>query len=181
MHIRGHDAVVAIAPVWGVLNAPATGGAGTVMRYGHYGRPVLVFPSEQGRAWDFANNGMVEAVGSLVEAGRVTLYCVDSHDGATWSASHLPMEERAATFAIVVKELIVGIAPIMVMWFGFDWQSKAAVVVLMVFFPMLVNTIAGLAAKQVPWSVSTCSRSVDERQRPPSSSQSARSTSWRSR
>ena len=34
----------------------------------------------------------------------------------------------------------------MVMWFGFDWQSKAAVVVVMTFFPMLVNTLAGLAA-----------------------------------
>ena len=41
---------------------------------------------------------------------------------------------------------IVGIAPIMVMWFGFDWQSKAAVVVVMVFFPILVNTLAGLQA-----------------------------------
>ena len=39
---------------------------------------------------------------------------------------------------------IVGIAPIMVMWFGFDWHSKVAVVVIMTFFPMLVNTIAGL-------------------------------------
>jgi NitT/TauT family transport system permease protein len=39
-------------------------------------------------------------------------------------------------------------APIMVMWFGFDWQSKAAVVVLMVFFPMLVNTVQGLAAAE---------------------------------
>jgi NitT/TauT family transport system permease protein len=41
---------------------------------------------------------------------------------------------------------IIGIAPIMVMWFGFDWPSKAAVVVVMTFFPMLVNTLAGLAA-----------------------------------
>lgn len=41
---------------------------------------------------------------------------------------------------------IVGIAPILVMWFGFDWQSKAAVVVIMVFFPVLVNTVAGLKA-----------------------------------
>ncbi len=39
---------------------------------------------------------------------------------------------------------IIGVAPILVMWFGFDWQSKAAVVVVMVFFPMLVNTVAGL-------------------------------------
>lgn len=41
---------------------------------------------------------------------------------------------------------IVGTAPILVMWFGFDWHSKAAVVVVMVFFPMLVNTVQGLAA-----------------------------------
>jgi NitT/TauT family transport system permease protein len=41
---------------------------------------------------------------------------------------------------------IIGVAPIMVMWFGFDWPSKAAVVVAMTFFPMLVNTLAGLAA-----------------------------------
>lgn len=41
---------------------------------------------------------------------------------------------------------IVGIAPILVMWFGFDWHSKAAVVVVMVFFPILVNMVAGLAA-----------------------------------
>ncbi len=41
---------------------------------------------------------------------------------------------------------IIGTAPILVMWFGFDWHSKAAVVVVMVFFPMLVNTVQGLAA-----------------------------------
>jgi NitT/TauT family transport system permease protein len=41
---------------------------------------------------------------------------------------------------------IVGIAPIMVMWFGFGWESKVAVIVVMTFFPMLINTIAGLAA-----------------------------------
>ena len=39
---------------------------------------------------------------------------------------------------------IIGTAPILVMWFGFDWQSKAAVVTIMVFFPVLVNTVAGL-------------------------------------
>ena len=41
---------------------------------------------------------------------------------------------------------IIGIAPILVMGFGFDWQSKAAVVVVMVFFPILVNTVEGLRA-----------------------------------
>jgi NitT/TauT family transport system permease protein len=41
---------------------------------------------------------------------------------------------------------LVGVAPIAVMWFGFEWESKAAVVVLMTFFPMLVSTLAGLKA-----------------------------------
>jgi NitT/TauT family transport system permease protein len=41
---------------------------------------------------------------------------------------------------------IVGVAPIMVMWFGFDWPSKAAVVVIMTFFPMLVSAVAGLSS-----------------------------------
>lgn len=39
---------------------------------------------------------------------------------------------------------IIGTAPILVMWFGFDWHSKAAVVVVMIFFPMLINAVAGL-------------------------------------
>ena len=41
---------------------------------------------------------------------------------------------------------LVGVAPIAVMWFGFGWPSKAAVVVLMTFFPMLISTLAGLKA-----------------------------------
>ena len=44
---------------------------------------------------------------------------------------------------------IVGTAPIFVMWFGFGWQSKSAVVVAMVFFPMLVNCVQGLKASEV--------------------------------
>ena len=39
---------------------------------------------------------------------------------------------------------IVGTAPIFVKWLGSDWHSKAAVVAVMVFFPILVNTVAGL-------------------------------------
>jgi esterase/lipase superfamily enzyme len=59
------------------LWSAALGAAGTVIRYGHYGRPVLVFASERGRAWDFENNGMIGAVQDLIDAGRVKLYCVD--------------------------------------------------------------------------------------------------------
>ncbi|MEM8541400.1 MAG: ABC transporter permease [Pseudomonadota bacterium] len=55
-----------------------------------------------------------------------------------WKAGIMPVGNLVAALPII------GIAPIMVMWFGFDWQSKAAVVVVMTFFPMLVNTVMGL-------------------------------------
>jgi esterase/lipase superfamily enzyme len=70
-------------------------GSASLVAYGHWGRPVLVFPSEQGAAWDFENNGMVGAVGDLVDGGRVKLYCVDSGDAQTWSDRDIPTEERA--------------------------------------------------------------------------------------
>jgi esterase/lipase superfamily enzyme len=70
-------------------------GPGVLVAYGHYGRPILVFPSEQGRAWDFENNGMVGAVADLIDAGRVKLYCVDSADAHSWSNRDVPTEERA--------------------------------------------------------------------------------------
>jgi esterase/lipase superfamily enzyme len=67
------------------LHAPAIGGEGNVVIHGHYGRPVLVFPSEGGSAWDYESNGMVAAVGELIAAGRVKLYCVDAFDsGERW-------------------------------------------------------------------------------------------------
>ena len=70
-------------------------GGATFIAYGHYGRPVLVFPAEAGRAWDFENNGMIDAVADLIDAGRVKLYCVDSADAWTWSDRSVPTEERA--------------------------------------------------------------------------------------
>jgi len=68
---------------------------GTVIAYGHWGKPFLVFPAEQGRAWDFESNGMLDAVRPLVDAGRAKLYCVDANDSATWSNRSVPLEERA--------------------------------------------------------------------------------------
>ena len=55
--------------------------AGSVVVYGHWGRPLLAFPSEGGDAWEFQRQGMVGAIGGLLEAGKVKLYCVDLFDG----------------------------------------------------------------------------------------------------
>ncbi len=69
-------------------------------------------------------------------AAFVTAILVDRYD--FFKRGLLPVGNFMAALPIV------GTAPILVMWFGFDWQSKSAVVVVMVFFPILVNTVAGL-------------------------------------
>ncbi|HEX7526266.1 MAG TPA: hypothetical protein VF327_08150, partial [Gaiellaceae bacterium] len=68
---------------------------GTVLAYGHYGRPVVAFPSEDGEPHDWEERGMVDALGGLLDAGKVKLYCVPSFDGESWTRSDLSLEERA--------------------------------------------------------------------------------------
>jgi esterase/lipase superfamily enzyme len=68
---------------------------GDVLAYGHYGRPLLAIPSEDGEPWDWEQRGMVDAVGWLLEEGRVKLYCAPSFDRESWSRGDLPLEERA--------------------------------------------------------------------------------------
>jgi esterase/lipase superfamily enzyme len=77
------------------LWSPAIGAEGRVIAYGHWGRPLLVLPSQEGRRTDFEDRGMLDAVRGLVDAGRVKIYCVDSFDSGSWMRDDLPMEERA--------------------------------------------------------------------------------------
>ena len=81
------------------------------IRHGHWGRPVLVFPSEAGRAEDFASNGMVEVVQDLVDAGRVSFFCVDSADRWTWSDNAKPTEERAHGHQVYMTWLEQSVIP----------------------------------------------------------------------
>ena len=87
-------------------------GRGAVIRYGHWGRPVLVFPSEAGRAWDFENNGMLDAVAPLLADGRIKLYAVDSFDHLTWSDNSLPTEERARRHGAYERWILDTVVPL---------------------------------------------------------------------
>lgn len=68
---------------------------GHVVAYGHYGRPLIAFPSENGEVWDWEANGMVDAIAPHLDGGRVKLYCVPSFDRESWTRSDLSLEQRA--------------------------------------------------------------------------------------
>lgn len=96
-------------------------GGGTCVSHGHYGRPVLAFPSQQGGPGQYEDFGMVGAIGDLLEAGRVKLYCVDSLDSASWHADHLPLEERAWRHATYERWIVDDVAP----WIHGDCDGRS--------------------------------------------------------
>jgi NitT/TauT family transport system permease protein len=71
--------------------------------------------------------------------------CLSGFIVAQWAVKSKALRDGLIPLGNFMSAIpIVGIAPIMVMWFGFDWQSKAAVIVIMTFFPMFINTLTGL-------------------------------------
>ena len=93
------------------LQVPGTDEYRRVIRWGHWGRPLLVFPSEAGSAVDFANNGMLEAIGDLVGSGRVSVFCVDSLDAWSWLDNSLPTEVRAQRHGFYHRWLTDAVVP----------------------------------------------------------------------
>jgi esterase/lipase superfamily enzyme len=62
-----------------------------VVRWGHYGRPVLLFPTAGGDCEETERQGLVDALAALVEAGRIKVYSIDSVAGQHWiSRQHSP-------------------------------------------------------------------------------------------
>ena len=66
-----------------------------MIAYGHWGRPLLAFPSQEGPAWQYEERGMIDAIGGPIEEGRVKVYAVDSFDSGSWYRDGLSLEERA--------------------------------------------------------------------------------------
>ena len=96
--------------------------------------------------WDTLAGDFVQTVGKAVLVGWALGSALGFAVGVAIDRAPflqrglLPLANLTSTIPLVA------VAPIMVMWFGFEWPSKAAVVVLMTFFPMLVATLAGLQA-----------------------------------
>lgn len=62
--------------------------------YGHWGRPLVVFPCSRGRYYDYETMGMVGAVSGFIDSGRIKLYCVDSIDSESWYDFNVPAAMR---------------------------------------------------------------------------------------
>jgi esterase/lipase superfamily enzyme len=106
------------------LWSPAIGAEGGVLAYGHYGRPVLAFPSQEGSCDQYEERGMIEALAGPLEAGRVKLYAVDSYDSGSWYREDLPLEARAQLHARYEDWILNQVVP----WIQADSQTAELIV-----------------------------------------------------
>ena len=55
-----------------------------VVVYGHYGMPLIGFPTSAGDEWELENQGMIGALAPLIDAGRVKFFSVNSINHASF-------------------------------------------------------------------------------------------------
>jgi esterase/lipase superfamily enzyme len=83
-----------------------------VLAYGRSGRPLLVFPAQEGSRFEWEERGMIDAIAGLIEAGRVKIYCVDSWDSGAWHDQTLPLEERGRRHELHEQWLLAHVVPV---------------------------------------------------------------------
>jgi esterase/lipase superfamily enzyme len=66
------------------IYSPAIGRQVQILAFGHFGAPVIAFPSGGGQFFDFENNGMITAVTPLIESGKIKIYLPESLDHESW-------------------------------------------------------------------------------------------------
>jgi esterase/lipase superfamily enzyme len=64
-------------------------------RYGHSGKPVLVFPAQSGRFYEFEDFGMIDTVRGFIEEGQYQFFTVDSVDAQSWANWNASPADRA--------------------------------------------------------------------------------------
>lgn len=79
-------------------------------RFGHYGPPLLVFPSAAGMAHEWDAHGMVDSLGDLIEGGKIKLYCTESNVAETWTRKDgdpaRRLQRHRAFESYVLQELV---------------------------------------------------------------------------
>jgi len=93
-------------PSLAALSAPVA----RVSRWGHYGTPVLLFPTAGGDYEEIERFGLLAAVTDLVEAGRIKVFSVDGVAARAWLRGTLPqtqlMHEQRAYEEFVYEEVV---------------------------------------------------------------------------
>ncbi len=91
--------------------------------YGHGGLPAVVFPTSQGRFYEFEDRGMVDALRWKIDNGEVQLFCVDSVDAESWYNRSVGPRWRIARHVQYDEYIIHEVVPLVKQ---LNWSPKMA-------------------------------------------------------
>jgi esterase/lipase superfamily enzyme len=77
-------------------DSPILGRRMELLWFGHAGRPMVWFPTSNGRFYQYEDFGLIGAVADRLEAGAIQVACVDSVDAESFYAGHRHPAERLA-------------------------------------------------------------------------------------
>lgn len=81
-----------------------------IVRYGEWGRALLLFPTSHSDLWDNENFGLIGAIRHHIEAGKLSVFCVNTINNQTWADHGLPPREKArrqALYAGYIEDEVV--------------------------------------------------------------------------
>jgi esterase/lipase superfamily enzyme len=81
--------------------------------YGYYGKPVLVFPPQGGRFFDFEGFGMIDVIARFIESGQIKVFTVDSVDGQSWANWDAHPADRAHRHQDYDRYIVEEVVPFM--------------------------------------------------------------------
>jgi len=81
--------------------------------YGYYGKPVLVFPAQSGRYYDFEGFGMIHVLSPYIESGQIKLFTVDSLDDQSWTNWSVHPADRARRHQDYDRYIVEEVVPFM--------------------------------------------------------------------
>lgn len=84
-----------------------------MLAYGHWGHPVIIFPTTMGRFYEAKDFRLIESISWHLNNGVVKVYCPDSIDKDSWYAKHLHPSIRIQNHLLydrfVAEELVPAI------------------------------------------------------------------------
>jgi len=91
--------------------SPALGHDMELNVYGYYGQPIVVFPAQDGRYYDFENFKMIDSCADLIDAGRIKIIAVDSVDWQSWTNEGVHPADRAMRHMDYERYITTEVAP----------------------------------------------------------------------
>jgi esterase/lipase superfamily enzyme len=105
--------------------SPRLGRDMEMLVYGHGGLSAVVFPTSQGRFYEFEDRGMVDAIRWKIDNGEVQLFCVDSVDAESWYNRNVGPRWRIARQVQYDEYIIQEVIPLVK---KLNWSPKRAAI-----------------------------------------------------